>query len=109
MNDFGLPKALGADPAFLGRQRRRQIAGQHERVKIRRSSFALTRPQLGFELGAGKEEGQIGEARPVGEGRKFAGQLRNIGRGALRTLDNFRDFNGFCGLFISRNMAYSAR
>jgi hypothetical protein len=36
------------------------------------SSIALTRPKLGFELGAGEEKRQIGEARSVGEGREFA-------------------------------------
>jgi hypothetical protein len=55
----------------------------------------LTRPKLGFELGPGEKKGQIGEARPVGEGRKFSAELGNIGRRALRALDNLRDFNSF--------------
>ena len=35
--------------------------------------IALTRPKLGFELGAGEEKRQIGETRAVGEGREFPG------------------------------------
>lgn len=56
--------------------------------QLRRSSVGLTRPKLGFELGPGEEKGQIGKARPAGEGRKFAPQLDDAGRGALRALDN---------------------
>ena len=65
----------------------------------------MTRPKLGFELGPGEKKGQIGEARPVGEGRKFSGELGNIGRGALRALDNLRDFNRFRSFFLRRNTA----
>ena len=61
----------------------------------------MTRRKLGFELSPGEEKGQIGEARPVGEGRKFAGQLGDIGGGARRALDNVRDFNRFRSLFLS--------
>ena len=65
----------------------------------------MTRPKLGFELGPGEKKGQIGEARPVGEAGKFSGQLGNIGCGALRALDNLRDFNGFRSLFPRRDTA----
>ena len=66
-----------------------------------RSSIALTRPKLGFELGAGEEKRQIGEARSVGEGRKFAGKLGS----ALRALDNLRDFNRFrCFLLANHGL-----
>jgi hypothetical protein len=68
-------------------------------------SLALTRPKLGFELGAGEKNGQISEACPVGEGRKFSGELGNIGRGAVRVLDKLRDFNRFRGFFGGRNTA----
>ena len=64
----------------------------------------MTRPKLGFELGPGEKKGQIGEARPVGEGREFS-ELGNIGRGALRALDNLRDVNRFRGFFRRRNTA----
>ena len=70
-----------------------------------RSSFALTRRKLGIELYPCEEKGQIGRSAPHSEGRQFAGQLGNIGGGALRTLDNLRDFNGFRSFFLRRNSA----
>jgi hypothetical protein len=70
-----------------------------------RSSVALTRPKLGFELGPREEKGQIAATRPGGEGRKFGGYLGNIGSSALRALDNLRYFNGFRGLLLTRNAA----
>jgi hypothetical protein len=77
IEDFGHPSAWD-DPALLARQRRRQSGMPFPQAvlsarKHARSSVALTRPKLGFELGTGEEKGQIGEARSVGEGRKFAG------------------------------------
>jgi hypothetical protein len=69
------------------------------------SSVGLTRPKFCFVLGPGEEKGQIGEARPVGKGRKFARQLGNIGRGALCALDNLRDFNRFRSLSLNGNTA----
>jgi hypothetical protein len=57
----------------------------------------LTRPKLGFKLGAGEQKRQIGKTRAVGEGREFPGKLGNIGRSALR--DNLRDFNRFRSFF----------
>lgn len=74
-----------------------------------RSSWALTRPKLGFELSPGEEKCQIGEAGPVGERCEFASQFGNIGRSGVRTFDNLSDFNRFRRFFSHPTPAQAAR
>jgi len=79
--------------------------GKIERGYTPEHSFALTRPKLGFELSPRKKMSQTLNTRSISKVRKFSRHLGNIGSGALRALDNLRDFNRFRSPFLLGNMA----
>ena len=83
-----------------------RIARAWESAGIRpEHSFALTRPKLGFELSPREKMSQTLNTRSIRKVRKFSRHLGNIGSGALRALDNLRDFNRFRRPFLLGNMA----
>ena len=88
-------------PALFAGQRRCQGAMPFASAVF--NCLDTTKARL--RAGPWREEGPNWRSVPVGKRRKFSGKLGNIGRGALRALDNLHDFNRLSGFFLRRNTA----